>query len=463
MLRSLAIGDFSVCMGQGLIQWGGFAFGMGADAINIKRTAPLLQPYHSAGEINFQRGVGAELAKGKWQGAAFVSMRRLDANLVSDTVQNGERWISALQSSGYHRTFAEQEDKAAVRKIMLGASLGFRAKRFHLRLNWIGSQLSLPLQVSADLYKLFEGGGRLFNNFSLDYAFTRRNWHFFGETAIDRNFNIATLNGLLANLSASAAIAILFRRLPAGYSSPGAATFSESSDPANESGVYIGITLKASERFMLSGYADFFSHPWLRYRVDKPAPGAGYLLRVQYTPSRQLNMETSLRFRKSSINYNTVGYTFSPVLEQVSESVRFQLNYLLSNAFTIRYRLEAQWFDYHGLSAEQGLLSYLDLVWKIKKPSVNANLRLQYFETGGYNSRIYAFENAMIYDWAITAFYGYGYRLYMSSNFNVTRRLRAYLHTGIALFPHKELISSGLDEIKGPKKTTLKLGLAYRF
>jgi hypothetical protein len=57
-IRSLAIGDFTVNLGQGLTQWQSLAFKKSSEVINTKRQLAVLRPYHSAGEIIFHRGVG---------------------------------------------------------------------------------------------------------------------------------------------------------------------------------------------------------------------------------------------------------------------------------------------------------------------------------------------------------------------------------------------------------------------
>ena len=65
IIKSIAIGDFAVNMGQGLTQWQSLAFNKGANIINVIRQSDVLQPYNSAGEINFNRGAGITLQKNK--------------------------------------------------------------------------------------------------------------------------------------------------------------------------------------------------------------------------------------------------------------------------------------------------------------------------------------------------------------------------------------------------------------
>ena len=77
IIQSLAIGDFSVSMGQGLIQWQGLAFKKSTDVMGVKRQSAILRPYSSAGEFYFHRGAGITIKKGSIESTLFVSMRKL--------------------------------------------------------------------------------------------------------------------------------------------------------------------------------------------------------------------------------------------------------------------------------------------------------------------------------------------------------------------------------------------------
>ncbi|RYI98974.1 MAG: hypothetical protein EON47_18110, partial [Acetobacteraceae bacterium] len=107
LLRTLALGDFTVNMGQGLIQWQGTAFGGGADLSFLKRQGPLFAPHRSAGEFAFQRGAAVTLQRGHWELSAFASRRRLDVN-SSDT---GDLRFTGFQEGGLHRTAGERADR----------------------------------------------------------------------------------------------------------------------------------------------------------------------------------------------------------------------------------------------------------------------------------------------------------------------------------------------------------------
>ncbi|MGZ3767622.1 MAG: ComEA family DNA-binding protein, partial [Bacteroidia bacterium] len=134
IIKSLAIGDFTVNLGQGLTQWGGLAFKKGSDVLNIKRQSDVLRPYNSAGEIAFNRGVGITLQKNNWEATGFGSYRKVDANFNSDTL-NFEDFVSSLQTSGYHRTASEVEDKNSQGQLTFGGNLAYSTDRFHIGVN----------------------------------------------------------------------------------------------------------------------------------------------------------------------------------------------------------------------------------------------------------------------------------------------------------------------------------------
>ena len=56
-VKALALGDFAVNLGQGLIHWQSQAFRKSASVLNAKRQGDLIKPYQSVGEYNFLRGI----------------------------------------------------------------------------------------------------------------------------------------------------------------------------------------------------------------------------------------------------------------------------------------------------------------------------------------------------------------------------------------------------------------------
>ena len=91
------------------------------------------------------------------------------------------------------------------------------------------------------------------------------------------------------------------------------------------------------------------------------------------------------------------------------------------------------------------------------------SIRLQYFETDGYDSRMYAYENDVLYSFSIPVFYDKGFRYYVNCNYDVTPKLTIWLRWAQTVYKNKTVIGSGLDELAGNKRTEVKVQAEYLF
>ncbi len=463
IIKALAIGDFTVNLGQGLTQWQTLAFKKSTDVMSIKREGAVLRPYNSAGEINFHRGLAVTLSKRNWQLSIFGSYKKIDANFVADTSQSQEDFVSSLQTSGYHRTKSETDDKGIQRQLAFGGNFSYQIKNLHLGLNAVQYKFKFPLVKSADPYNKYALSGNNFGNYSFDYSYTFRNMHFFGEAAFSSSFSMAFINGLLISASSRVDLSLLYRNISKSYQSLYSYAFTEGTYPTNEKGLYAGVTIRPNDVWRIDAYADFYKFPWLRYRVDAPSTGSDYLIQLNYKPNKQLEIYTRYHTESKAINANPAQLTLSPVIQQPKQNWRTQVFYKLNSAIAIRNRTEIVWFDKRGDAAEQGFLIYFDFIYKPLLKPFSGNIRLQYFETEGYNSRLYAYENDILYSFSIPVFYDKGYRYYLNVNYDINKKISIWIKWAQSVYIGKSLIGTGLDEIKGNEKSEIKLQAICHF
>lgn len=462
IIKSFTIGDFSVNMGQGLTVWQSLAFNKGAEITNIKRQSDVLRPYNSAGEIVFNRGAGITLKKNNWEATAFASFRKLDASLNGGEL-NSDVFVSSLQTSGYHRTSSEIEGRKAEGMFSAGGNLSYSNEKFHLGVNGVHYHFEHPIKKVPFLYNMYSLSGNKAGNYSLDYSYTHNNMHFFGEAAIDEHLNYASINGLLINTDSKVAMSFLYRNISKRYQSLYSNAFSENTHTVNESGLYSGITITPSAIIRIDGYADFYHFPWLKYRTDAPTSGNDYMLQFFYKPYKQVELLCRYRFENKPINYNPFNTIFNPVVGRPKKALRMQVDYVLNRIFTFRSRVELSRFDEHGTEPQKGALIFLDLLVKPPLKPLSANMRLAYFTTGGYDSRIYAFENDVLYSYSIPVFFDKGYRYYINLRYKINSKLNIWTRVAQTIYNGKSEIGSGLDMIKGNKKSEGKLEIIYAF
>ncbi|MEO6406556.1 MAG: helix-hairpin-helix domain-containing protein [Ferruginibacter sp.] len=463
IIKALALGDFTINLGQGLTQWMSLAFKKGPDVLATKRQASVLRPYNSAGEIFFHRGAGITIGKNGWQATVFGSYRHLDANFIGDTSQTVEDYVSSLQSSGYHRTQSEAADKGIQRQLAFGGNLSYNFKRWHTGLNAIQYKFKYPLQKGNDPYNLYALSGSNFGNYSADYSYTYKNMHFFGEAAMTDKKYPAFVNGLLISTASNIDMSFFYRNISPGYQSLYTSAFTESTFPTNEKGFFAGIAIRPMPTWRVDAYTDIYQFPWLKFRVNAPSSGKDYFLQLTYTPNKQVEIYGRFKTETKSINYDPLSLTLHPVIPQPKQDLRLQVSYKLTPEFTLRSRAETVWFDKRGDAAEQGFLMYADLIYKPVMKPYSGNIRLQYFETDGYNSRLYAYENDVLYYFAIPLFYGKGYRYYLNLNYDISKKLAFWIKWSQYIYKEKAIIGSGLDEIKGAQKTEARIQILYRF
>jgi len=462
IFQVLALGDFTVNMGQGLIQWQSLAFKKSVDVMGVKRQSAILRPYNSAGEFNFNRGGGFTIKKENIEATAFVSIRQLSANFVSDTV-NFNDYISSFQTSGYHRTEAENADKNSLRQTSFGGNIHYTGKRWHIGINGIQYNFSFPLQKRDEPYNLFAINGKTWHNLSVDYSYTYKSLHFFGEAATDKNFNKALLNGLLISVDSRVDLSFVQRAIAKDYQAVNGNAFTENTYPANENGIYAGITVRPAAAWRLDAYGDIYKFPWLKYQVDAPSYGRDFLAQLTYTPNKQIEIYT--RFRNESKQTNQPdNITVTNYLATIpKQNWRIQTSYKINPAIAIRNRVEMMWYDKKEEYRETGFLAFADIIYKPMMKPFSGVLRMQYFETGGYNSRLYAYENDVLYSYTIPVFYDKGYRYYFTINYDLTNKISLWLRWAQTIYQDKNTVGSGLDEISGNRRSEFKVQVRILF
>lgn len=462
MVRAVVLGDYSINMGQGLIHWQGLSFSNGSAITNIKRQSVVLRPYNSTGTFYFHRGVAVTLEKNSWQGTAFLSMRKLDAKTDKDPV-SGEDFISSIHTSGYHRTQSERTDQGALNQLAYGANLRYKYNNWHTGVNMIQYQFSSPIQKAAVPYNVYALTGKRHLNYSIDYSLTLKNMHLFGEAAIDKELNTAYINGILLSAHPKASVSLLHRSISTSYQAFFGNALTVNNAASNEQGLFAGLSLKPLPQGSIDLYTDIFRFPWLKYRTDAPSYGKDYSVQVSYRPSKQTEIFSRYRSRQKAINQKTETNAMNEVIPFFSRSWRTQVSHKINTIFSVRQRFELLWYDPEKGIREKGFLAFFDVFCNPPRSGLGINIRLQFFESDSYNSRLYAYENDVLYYYAIPVFYDKGSRYYINAKYKLNKHATLWIKWGQIIYSGKDVIGSGLDEIKGNKKSEIRMLLSVTF
>jgi hypothetical protein len=116
----------------------------------------------------------------------------------------------------------------------------------------------------------------------------------------------------------------------------------------------------------------------------------------------------------------------------------------------------------YGDQINYGVMFFQDLKFKLRKLPLTVYGRYAIFDTENYDTRIYAYENDLLGVFSIPSYYYKGIRTYLMLKYDLGRRFDFWLRWDVFSYGNVESISSGLEEIQGSEKTTIKLQVKIR-
>src|SRR5690606_18230407 len=143
--------------------------------------------------------------------------------------------------------------------------------------------------------------------------------------------------------------------------------------------------------------------------------------------------------------------------------LRLEFQYKLNEVWRIRNRAEWTRYDKEDVEQGDGGLIYQDVFWKGYGGKLQANTRLAFFHTKGYNARIYAYENNVLYTSGFPVYYDKGIRTYLNLRWRVSRGVDFWARYARTIYNNKESVGSGLDKIPGNSKSDITLQLRWQW
>ncbi len=515
IFKKVALGDYHLKLGQGLLVWTGFGTGKSSYTMSVKKTGSPLKAYTSVDEYRFFRGIASTIEVGKFSATPFFSIKQVDANIsYSDSLEKEIETLS-LQTFGLHRNQAEIEDKNQLLEIKFGANVQYGKKDKHIGLNVMHTQFDKELKSKVKAYNQFKTVGKSFTNASLDYSYMLGTFHFFGEEAFSyaqkeaNNIGFALLNGVLFSADKKVDFSVVHRYYDKKYvTSVTADAFGESTTPNNEHGLYLGTEIRPIKHIKINMYADIYQFPWLRFQTKKPSFGRDFLAQVEFKPSRSFVMyfryknETKQENTRIKLendfayvndknrhfftdNFENVAFeqddlgreilkannTVSKdeisnikfVTDHFLQKFRLNIRYVINKTWTFQSRADFTIYDDEINGVKYGFMAFQDVKFKALSFPVSGNLRLAYFDVQDWGARIYAYENDVLYQFSVPAFNNRGIRAYLNLRYRIYKGIDLWLKVSNTYYTNINTISSGNNSVQGNNLTEIKTQLRFKF
>lgn len=425
IIKTLCLGDFLMSAGQGLVLGSGIGIGKSAAVLNIKRSQPMLKPYRGINEFLFHRGAASTLSFGKIEWTIAASLKSIDARLT-DTAMSQELAFSSVDLDGFHRSAQELAGKGTAQRHMAGSWININGKRGNTGFGWTNMGTSVPPAADNRLYRLFYPAEKQQNFLHAWQGHTLGPVHLFSEAAyLQENRKHAVSAGALISLGKGVEMAMHYRNYAPGFISPYSTAFGNSSN--NENGFYSGIKIQFNRKWALSQYTDFYSQPWLTYRLYSPGRNREYLCQLDFNPTRK--SQIYLRYRNIHRAINQVIVQMKTNGEYQLQSMRLHFMAPLNIHDRIEFRAEQSMLRNNG--SEHSSLFYGEYTGQIPRAGISLIARYTMFSISGYYNRIYAFENQLLYDFGTVAFYGKGRSAYLLLQKKWSKKLKTGLRYAI--------------------------------
>lgn len=452
-LRALALGNYRLSFGQGLVLSTDFRLGKTFSLSTAEYRNGGIRKHSSADEYNYFRGAAATVEIiPALELSAFYSHRSMDG-----VVEDEE--ITSIYKTGLHRTQKEADKLRAFALQLMGGNLTFEKNSLKIGVTGIYYFLNRPYEPDLKMYAKYNPHGNNFYNLGIDYKYRLGRFSLVGEAATG-NQGYALLNQLRYNLSADYKLLLIHRYYTHDYWSMFARSFGESSTPQNENGWYLAAEATPFAHWKLFAALDFFSFPWWKYRISKPSQGVDAMFQAIYSPARNLSMYINYRYKQKE--RDVTGTSGKVILPIYHHRTRYRLTYT-SGTWKLQTTLDYNNFHSQGKPSGQGYQCTQSCGYSFPSFPLSISLQGTYFHTDDYDSRIYASERGLLYTFYTPSFYGKGFRYSTYLRYDLNKAFMFLVKLGQTVYQDRNEIGSGNDLIAGNKKTDMQMQLRIKF
>lgn len=456
ILKTLALGDYRVSFGQGLVLNNDFMVNKSwSTASTIRRTLTPKRHFSTA-ESGFFRGGAVVLSLGQFALTAIYSNKRIDANL-----SNSEH-ITSFKTDGLHRTPLEISKRRNIREEVIGSNINFRKHRFQMGIStlyYAYDKLYNPTLREYNRYYMRDSSNI---NASIDYSFQLPGLVIAGETAIAKNGAVATLNTLQYRHSTNLSFSISHRHYPISYNAMYGQAFAEGSNVQNEQGLYIATDYRPFANFAMTAYADFVKFPWLKYGIDSPSNALDFYFLGTYTLSPQSTLEARYKYKQKEKNMAWPDNKSRSVLPYDTQKLRIRYSRELPNGWNFRTTADIVQYREKHFPYEYGWMLSQGVSYR-GKGTFSSDAYLAWFDADSYDSRLYSYERNLLNTFHMPSFYGRGCRAAASVKCSITDNISLSVKIGHTHYTNRETIGTGTEMIEGHSRTDLFTYLRWVF
>ena len=201
----------------------------------------------------------------------------------------------------------------------------------------------------------------------------------------------------------------------------------------------------------------------MKYLVDAPSSGHEFLIQQTYKPNKIFKIYARYRQQLRQKNSRDSDNTVTEIEDVLQRNYRINFDYNVNKYIKIKSRVEYVSISRPSNTPEDGIILTQDFIYKPKSIPFNLAIRYALFDTDSYDTRVYTYENNALYAFSVPSYYYQGSRAYVLVRYKFRKHLDIWMRYGVFLYNNRQSISSGLEEIKGSRRSDFILQLRFTF
>ena len=462
-LRRVILGQYNGQFGMGLTLNTNFTLNKQSMISAVGHLYNTFTPHSSVSDSKHFQGIATNIdLTSRLNISVLFSHLYVDATLNADSTS-----VSTILYSPQHRTTTEIKKNDNTKKSDIGVHFRYSSPISHI-LQWnIGTSFVLstfnreldPTFSKADtisasrLYRLYYPHGKTFWNTSFDYNLRYHSFCFNGETAINDEWALATINtATWKAVDDILTLSAIQRYYSHKYNTINGSCFSSGGAVQNESGLFLATQYKFLKYFTIDAYTDIAYYPYLKYQISDASSAWDNCFTITYTHS---TWNVSIRYR---VNSRQKEYTYKKrkrLIWRTDQKLRFLFTYN-NEHLNLRTHIEGSKLTYDndsfGILLSQSANYMFNKRWSIY-------LSCTYFNTDDYDSRIYNYERGLLYSFGYSPYYGKGLRLALMTKYDISKHFTATFKVGNTHYYDRKTIGTAERTIYSNRQTDFDLQL----
>ena len=459
-VQSIILGNYRINFGYGINIAGGQT---GIKSRNgMTGMAHRIRPQTSVSESGFFRGAALSASLGRFSLSGFASIQKIDGTSVeTDSLTGKPISFSSIDRSGLHRTLSELEKRKSITEKVFGGCLIYQNNWLKTGLIAIYNKFDAAVIKSNRPYAIFGFS----SNENLVAGFSATLWlpkiQVFTEASFSRNKGMAILSGMQMMPVPGTLFTITHRHFGVNYQNWYGSGFISTSRNTNENGLQASIRVELPKKWLVEAMTDISHSQWVQYDLAAPSRQREIRVLTEKAWPRARSIIFSFRYTQSDVNDpdNSVWISHPKSSSQYKLQIEGRIEAM--KGVRLKSRVECKLVPKSDQDFYPGWLVFQDIEIAPEQVRTKFWLRICFFDVKDYESRIYAYENDVLYDFTSFMHFGKGVRGIISARLSPLKWLDCWIRLSTIYYTDK-YIGSGWDELESRRQNEIEIQIRLK-